>query len=329
MNNTITNNKFYYGTFIIFDIISALIIILLFLGILSYVVFILFKEIYLKIKKFKHDYMSDKFNNGIEIISIDGNIGSGKSTLIEILKKYYQNNDNIIFLKEPVNEWQNITDVDNSNILDKFYKDKKRWSYTFQNFAFITRMTNLMKSYKETLQNIKKEKYLKKEQDKEKYNSNKNSNKNYYENYKKHKKKIKLPIKKIIITERSTETDKNIFVKMLYHKGYIDELEYNIYLYWYNNIISNYPKIKNIIYLDVDPKIAYERMLKRNRVEEDNVSKDYIDDVHKFHEQWLKENYKLNICNIKCSFDFEKDKDNKLKVIQNIDSFIMKLKNGH
>ena len=72
------------------------------------------------------------------IISIDGNIGSGKSTLINILKDEFRFDENIIFLDEPVNEWLQINDG-TTNILDYFYNDKKRWAYTFQNLAFITR----------------------------------------------------------------------------------------------------------------------------------------------------------------------------------------------
>ena len=36
-------------------------------------------------------------------------------------------------------------------VLKEFYKDQKRWSYTFQNFAFITRINELKKN-KQTYQ---------------------------------------------------------------------------------------------------------------------------------------------------------------------------------
>lgn len=38
---------------------------------------------------------------------------------------------------EPVDRWQN---VGNHNLLDKFYHDKERYAYTFQNYIFFTRM---------------------------------------------------------------------------------------------------------------------------------------------------------------------------------------------
>ena len=44
----------------------------------------------------------------INMISIDGNIGSGKSTLMGELKTYFSSNTNVVFLKEPVDEWETI-----------------------------------------------------------------------------------------------------------------------------------------------------------------------------------------------------------------------------
>ena len=48
------------------------------------------------------------------IFTIEGNIGSGKSTLVKKLKNTFHNIDNIkiIFLDEPVSEWENIKDKD-------------------------------------------------------------------------------------------------------------------------------------------------------------------------------------------------------------------------
>ena len=42
------------------------------------------------------------------IISIDGNIGSGKSTLIDILKCHYKGD--VVVLEEPVDKWKDISD---------------------------------------------------------------------------------------------------------------------------------------------------------------------------------------------------------------------------
>ena len=53
------------------------------------------------------------------IISIEGNIGSGKSTLLYYLKEHYKKNTHIIFLQEPIEEWEKIKDHENKTILSK------------------------------------------------------------------------------------------------------------------------------------------------------------------------------------------------------------------
>jgi len=72
------------------------------------------------------------------IISIDGNIGSGKSTIIKKLKDQFINEEHIIFLEEPVNEWIKIKD-DKKNIIEKFYEDPDKYSFPFQMMALISR----------------------------------------------------------------------------------------------------------------------------------------------------------------------------------------------
>lgn len=88
------------------------------------------------------------------IISIEGNIGSGKSTLVKILEKNYKNYKNIHFLQEPVNIWSNLKNSAGIDILTLFYQDKNRWGYIFQNMAFITRLMQLENILKDNSYNI-------------------------------------------------------------------------------------------------------------------------------------------------------------------------------
>ena len=84
-----------------------------------------------------------------QIITIEGNIGSGKSTLLEHLKEKYnvagnnKSNKEIIFLREPVDEWENIKDENGVTILQKFYADQKAYSFSFQMMAYISRLALL------------------------------------------------------------------------------------------------------------------------------------------------------------------------------------------
>lgn len=77
------------------------------------------------------------------LISIEGNIGSGKSTIIDFLKSL--NNDNIVFVDEPVDEWLNIKS-NKKNALELFYEDQTKNAFWFQILAYITRLRNLLET---------------------------------------------------------------------------------------------------------------------------------------------------------------------------------------
>ena len=55
-----------------------------------------------------------------QIYSIEGNIGSGKSTLVKHLKDV---NKDWIFLDEPVTEWEKLKNDKGESVLQLFYKD--------------------------------------------------------------------------------------------------------------------------------------------------------------------------------------------------------------
>jgi len=84
------------------------------------------------------------------IISIEGNIGAGKSTFLSTLQSKLKDRDDICFLQEPVEEWKLITDESNMNILERFYLNKQKYSFAFQMMAYITRLSNLKKACKNT-----------------------------------------------------------------------------------------------------------------------------------------------------------------------------------
>jgi deoxyadenosine/deoxycytidine kinase len=75
-----------------------------------------------------------------KIFTVEGNIGSGKSTL---LKKLKEQGLPFIFLQEPVDEWNKIQDNSGVTILERFYSDKRRYSFSFQMMAYITRLSQL------------------------------------------------------------------------------------------------------------------------------------------------------------------------------------------
>ena len=83
------------------------------------------------------------------ILSIEGNIGSGKSTLINNLKHIFRNNKEIAFVDEPVSLWESIKDKNGDNILINYYKDQKKYAFAFQMMAYISRLSLLKQAVKD------------------------------------------------------------------------------------------------------------------------------------------------------------------------------------
>lgn len=205
------------------------------------------------------------------IISLEGNIGAGKSSFLKILKQNLS--DKAEFIDEPVDEWLQIKNNKNENLLEVFYQDKKRWAYTFQNIAYITRMKRIIDIMQTTS-------------------------------------------KSIIFMDRSLEGDLNTFTKMLKEDGDIDNLEWSAYKKWntmFTDLIGKNIQTRHI-YLRCTPEIAYERISKRARNEENSIPFEYIKQLHLYHDNWLLNNTRSYIIDV--NKDFVYDEKNKNIVYQ-------------
>ena len=176
------------------------------------------------------------------IILIEGNIGSGKSTLLQILKEKYQQRKDVHFVDEPVSEWMTIRD-DGQSILELFYSDKEKYSFTFQILAYITRLRLLLDVVEKHPDDV-------------------------------------------IICERSIFTDKYVFAKMLYQQGYIDNIQWQTYNYWFDTFKEKV-SASFVIYVNTEPNICFERIKKRNRNGESDIPLEYLDHCHRLHQEWL------------------------------------------
>ena len=85
------------------------------------------------------------------ILSLEGNIGSGKSTFIKKLNGTLEPllNKKVILLQEPVDIWGTFKDKNGETILEKFYKDQNKYAFSFQMMAYISRLELLNKTIKE------------------------------------------------------------------------------------------------------------------------------------------------------------------------------------
>jgi deoxyguanosine kinase len=79
------------------------------------------------------------------IISIEGNIGSGKSTFIKYLRNVFDEKD-VVIVPEPLKEWESIKDRNGKTMLEHFYVDQDRNAFSFQMMAYISRLASLKKA---------------------------------------------------------------------------------------------------------------------------------------------------------------------------------------
>lgn len=89
-----------------------------------------------------------------------------------------------------------------------------------------------------------------------------------------------------IICERSLYTDKNVFCKMLYDEGKIDEFGYQIYNKWFDHF-QKFLKDATFVYLKTDYKVCLERVNKRQRDGESSITAEYLKKNNQYHDNWL------------------------------------------
>ena len=226
-------------------------------------------------------------SNIYTIVSIEGNIGSGKSTLLSSLREHYKDNSNVVFLKEPVDEWEKIKDENGETILKKFYADQEKYSFPFQMMAYVSRL----KVLRDTLKTIK----------------NDTDNKNI-----------------VIITERSLYTDKMVFAKMLYDSKKIEHVNYQIYLNWFDTFSDEFP-VNKVVYVKTSPDKCYQRIVKRSRTGEENIPLEYLTSCSNYHDNMLdKENHEcvcLDQLILDGNVDIYENKNQVYEWINEIDKF--------
>lgn len=218
--------------------------------------------------------MNRKMNTTPMIITIEGNIGAGKSTFIKELinSEKMKATNTICFLQEPVAMWESIKNENKETMIECFYKEQEKYAFQFQIMAYVSRMALIKQAIS-----------------------------NGY---------------KYIFTERCIHTDKNVFLKMLYESNKIEKMNHDIY----NMLFETFTQDYNIyhIYIQTNPEVAFERVLKRGRTGE-TISLEYLTMCHNYHNDWL-------VNNKKTILTFEASEDDWLKP-HHFDSILYKLIN--
>ena len=192
------------------------------------------------------------------IISLEGNIGAGKSTIVEKLqqkyalpleerKRYFGRLalEKIVFMPEPVDIWTSICDsVTGESILEKFYKDPKTYSFAFQVMVYNTHLEAFRKVVRDN------------------------------------------PDCVLLICERSIDAGRHIFAEMLRDDGMIDDVSFQVYRRLVDSTAGEFP-LNAIMYLDVEPTVCLERIGKRAREGEDGIPLEYLEKCDRYYRKWL------------------------------------------
>lgn len=182
------------------------------------------------------------------LLSIEGNIGAGKSTLLEKMRKTHPE---WIFIDEPLESWNKIRNKEGKSILELFYADQRRWGYTFQNTALLTRFQNI----ETAVENARAK---------------------------------GLTGKQIFITERCLDTDYHVFARMLKDDGCLDDVEFDLYERLLDHLQKSATCVSGIIHVDTDPKECARRIKKRSRDCESEIPLTYLENLDMHQSKWVK-----------------------------------------
>lgn len=229
------------------------------------------------------------------ILTLEGNIGAGKSTLLNILQRRL----GARVIQEPVNQWQSVGGNPDVNLLDLFYKDPKRWAYTFQSFAFYSRLrmwTQVAEQHG-------------------------------------HHESEHAPIR---VYERSVFSDRHVFAMNGFKSGLISAAEWAVYEEWYQWLVKRFGSdVHGMIYMHTRPEVCLQRLRRRNRSEEVGVPLEYLQQIHDRHEEWLRGEgdgaavageRRVPVLELDCSEEFEADSQRQQRMEQQIREWVRTLK---
>jgi deoxyadenosine/deoxycytidine kinase len=195
----------------------------------------------------------------VRIISIEGNIGSGKSALLGLLRQQYKDATDVIFVDEPLSVWESVCDEEGRSILEKFYADPKRYAFAFQILAYASRLKFIREATCQA-----------------------------------HETSKKMGRSVTIFMERSLGCDSHVFAQMLLDSGDLSPIEHNIYMQYAaeGHTTVGGPSSASItpttyIWVNTPPDTCMANVGRRNRLGEDSITLQYLTKCHECHVKWL------------------------------------------
>jgi len=214
------------------------------------------------------------------IISIEGGLAAGKS---DFLRKCEDSYLNVMFCPEPQNLWRNVRCADASGTHENPYDEEAqveddrynllylrsvnpdRFSFSFNIWNLITRI--------ETLNEAVQTATMDDEID-------------------------------FIFVERSWEANR-LFAEVFYEQKHFSELERAMYEAWMRFLSEKAQVSDGFIFLENQAETVLERLRKRDRMEEENVSEYFIDRIAMKHEAWKDQLFEQRREFLEVSGDFE------------------------
>ena len=184
----------------------------------------------------------------VRIVTIEGNIGAGKSTLLTALREHAEH---VIFVNEPVDEWDTVRDEAGVTVLQNFYNNPSKFAFQFQVMAFTSRLALLRDA-------VNRAKEI--------------AQTNHTE--------------VLVVSERSMLTDKHVFADMMYDMGHLDKIGYAIYTRWFSVFAEEFD-VTDVVFLDVSPETCTARVATRARPGEDPISLEYLTRCGAYHTKFI------------------------------------------
>lgn len=186
------------------------------------------------------------------LFSLEGNIGSGKSSLLRAIERQLGAPEtadelgNLVLLQEPVDEWLvPQKDLDGSSMLDAFYHNPSGNSFAFQMFTMLTRVRQMDEAVRSARAGH------------------------------------------AVLTERCLLSEYHIFARTMYHKMMaFSPAQWVAYTSWQDYLRS--PEPTGLVYLETPPEMCMARIQTRDRLNgEERITLDYLESLHRAHAEFV------------------------------------------
>jgi deoxyadenosine/deoxycytidine kinase len=189
----------------------------------------------------------------MRIISLCGNIGAGKSTVIEHLgRRLDEAGIPVVVLPEPVEEWcAPIGSRDGADsMLGLFYKDMSGNAMAFQMYVLLSRTLQLRGALAAT---------------------------------------ATASPDTLVLIERGPWVDLQLMARSSLESGSLSEMDWLVCERWHDFILASMPSLYAAVYVRTNPEECMRRILTRGRSAE-NMDRSYIDSIHDSHEAFFNGN---------------------------------------